>query len=632
MARVQVAFMDVDQDGDREVVVTNPWLRAVIRIPERLGEVRYGRRWSWGGRLQSLVYRPTGREFFMTAMIDPENNRPFGLPDELFASFPMAPDNGNPRWLKMGVGVFTKQGDQTRLDPLPWTWFTERHGTETAVVFRQEASGLDGYHFVYDKRYRFRPDAAWFAMDVVWKNGGPQPLASDWDIHSFHVSGAPPRASWLVAPKRAWVTCGTARFRAILKEPSPIFATSDPTEMVADRILWDLDGPGWWYALGPGDGDEFYLLRGRFEPYRGLFWHGWQAFTPQGINHVEVPAGDTAVWGFDVTLGAGGRHFVRAGEDCGMTVHRPENGRTAVVGVHAASRRRGRLRVHLLDQTGKKRQTEKKAGILRPGDPLTVTLTLPADGGLVTLEAAYEEKGRVVLHAAEPVPVAPCRPTAVLPFDGAGIPVYVAVDPALDHAEADGRYLHDHGVQCGFAVAWQGPGVQHPPVFPDCRVLCIVGDAWPPDRSGELRRWVEAGGGLLLCAPFGKLAQALGDLVPLRPVHDGTLQRADPVLSLQAGMPHTTADRLMLHPDANVRIGLWTPATARPGAVVTLRFTDADRHPAVAVASAGNGRIAAIASRVAWGSGYRSAVWDGWGQYHRACFGGLMGWLAGRWR
>lgn len=629
-ARVQVDFIDIDQDGDREVIVTNPWVRAVIRIPEHLGEVTYGRRWSWGGRLQSLIYQPTGREYFMITMIDPEDNRPFGLPDELFAAFPIDSHDGTTRWLKMGVGVFTKQGNQTRLDSLPWRWFTEQQAAETVVVFRQEASDVGGYSFVYDKRYRFKPDAAWFAMDVVWQNTGNQTIASDWDIHSFHVSGTPPHSSWLVAPKRAWISYGTTRLRSILKEPSPICATADSTEMVVDRIVWDLDGPGWWYALGPGDGDEFYLLRGRFDPYRGLFWHGWRAFTPQAINHVEVPPGETAVWGFDVTLGVGGKHFVTAGEDCGLTVHRPADGHEVLVGVHAASRRRGRVRVHLFDQGGQAHQAAENRGVLRPGEPLLVTLTLPATGDYVALDAVYEEQGRVILHTTETVPVASRRPTADLPFDGTGITVYVAVDPALDHAEADGRYLSDHGVQCGFTVTWSGPGVQAPPILSDYRVICVVGNAWPHDRSDDLRCWVEAGGGLLLCAPFGTLAQALGDLVPLQPIQDGTLQRVEPVLSLHAGQPHVTADRLMLHPDTNVRIGWWVPSAARPGAIVTLRFTSPDRHPAVAVAHAGDGRVAAMASRPAWGLGYRNAVWDGWGQYHRACFGGLIGWLAGR--
>ncbi|MDP7345278.1 MAG: helicase-related protein, partial [Alphaproteobacteria bacterium] len=46
----------------------------------------------------------------------------------------------------------------------------------------------------------------------------------------------------------------------------------------------------------------------------------WESFTPQGIHHVEVPPGDRAMWGFDVTLGRRGRHFVRAGQDCGLAV------------------------------------------------------------------------------------------------------------------------------------------------------------------------------------------------------------------------------------------------------------------------------------------------------------------------
>ena len=48
-----------------------------------------GRRSTLGGRLQCLIYKPTGREHFMPEMLDPEDVRPFDLTDELFASFPM---------------------------------------------------------------------------------------------------------------------------------------------------------------------------------------------------------------------------------------------------------------------------------------------------------------------------------------------------------------------------------------------------------------------------------------------------------------------------------------------------------------------------------------------------------------
>ena len=71
------------------MVVENAYLPAVLRFPEQQGEGFYGRRFTWGGQLQSLIYKPTGREHFMPEMLDPEDVRPFDLTDELFASFPM---------------------------------------------------------------------------------------------------------------------------------------------------------------------------------------------------------------------------------------------------------------------------------------------------------------------------------------------------------------------------------------------------------------------------------------------------------------------------------------------------------------------------------------------------------------
>ena len=108
----KVLFEDVDGDGEREVAMENSWLRAVLRFPEKLGYAFYKGRFTWGGRLQSLVYKPTGRERLLPRMIDQEGINPFGLPDELFATFPFTASGGEQRNLKMGVGVFAADGGE----------------------------------------------------------------------------------------------------------------------------------------------------------------------------------------------------------------------------------------------------------------------------------------------------------------------------------------------------------------------------------------------------------------------------------------------------------------------------------------------------------------------------------------
>lgn len=624
---VEIRFEDLDGDGDREVVVENPWLRAVLRFPEQVGEEYYGRRFTWGGRMQSLVYKPTRREHFMTEMLDPEDVRPFGLPDELFASFPLAPGpNGEPGELKMGVGVTRTSAGVPRLEPLPWTWHEEKVGAETVVVFRQEEE-VEQYSYVYEKRYRFRPDAAWFAMDVVWENRGETALESDWDIHSFHVSGAPPNSSWMVAPKRAWVSFGNTRLRTVLKEASAIFSTPDENQMVADLIDWSLDREPWWYALGPGDGDEFYLLRARFEPCRGLWWTAWEAFTPQGINHVEVPAGDRAVWGFDVTLGRDGRNFVCAGEDCGLTLDRRGSGVSAAL--HAAGERSGRLEVTVVDQKGGPHANAAAEGGAGPQAALEVDAALPAEGEYATVEAVYREGDRTLLHANELVALEERRPTAHLPADTAGLRVLIGShhDAGLPHT--DGLFLYSHALESGCAATWEKAGeLSADPA--GYEVICLVGDAWPPGQASMLREWVDGGGGLLVCAPFGDLSRELDDLLPLQPLGPGSLQAAEPPLGLKAGARHWTSDRLMLHPDGEARVGFWTPARAAGQAVVSLCFDEPGCHPAVAVAERGGGRVAGCASRPAWGTPARSAIWSGWGQYHRSLFAGLIAWLGRR--
>jgi hypothetical protein len=630
---VILRFEDVDADGDCEVVVENDWLRAVLRVPQTLGEAYYKRRWTWGGRLQSLVFRPTDREFLLPEMVDVEDIAPFGLPDELFASFPLPPVDGQPRRLKIGVGVFSGTGQNEVLEPLPWTWRqSDGADGEKIVTFRQQVDDLDGYGFVYEKRYRFRPQAAWFALDVIWENLGAKALVSDWDIHTFHDAGEPPHSAWMVAPKRAWVTCGSTRLRTVLKEASPIHVAPVLHERVWERLQWDLDGDPWWYATGPGDGDEFFLFHSRFEPYLGLWFSGYGAYTPQGISHVEVPPGDRAIWGFDVTVGTGGRNFVVAGQDCGLTIDRPAE-HQAVVSVHAAQRCPGELCVQVVEADGATGEPLRVAGNSAPGEPLRVSVELPPRGDYAVLEVTFlGAHGQALLQAREIVGLGARRPTARLPFTGGGARVFIASHHNLGHADTDGRYLAVNGTEAGFATDWSEPAsVRAPERLTDFAAVCLVGDAWPLARIDELASWVAAGGGLLLCGPFGTVAAALGDIVPLQPAGDLRMRLADPPLGLQPGEPHLTSQQLMLEPDAKVRIAHWLPTTATPGATVTLRFTDAEHHPAIAVQRVGAGRVAALASRPAWGAHYNNAAWDGWGQYYRACFAGLMGWLTGRW-
>ena len=659
---MEVLFTDTDGDGEREILVENDYLRAVLRYPEKLGYAFYKGRFTWGGRLQSLEYKPTGREFFLPTMVDLEEINPFGLPDELFAAFPFVDADGRQRRLKMGVGVFAADDDRD-FQALPWTWHEEEANGERVIVFRQEVEGLGGYTYLYEKRYRFRPQAAWFALDIAWENRGRTPLASAWDVHTFHAAGVPPHTAWLVAPKRAWRSCGRSRVRTFIKEPSPIFATPAVEDMVSDRLLWDMDGTPWWYATGPADGDEFYLMRSRFDADWGMFWAGYGAYTPQAICNVEVPPGQCARWGFDVTLGVGGRHFVAAGRDCGLTLDR--QAKRAVVCLHGAAPAVAELAVDLNNQMGTSLDRNQITGETAPGRPLHLELDLPAEGDYVELDLSGRNGGEFV-QAREIVPLRDVRPTALLPFDGAGSAVFAAVQHGLERPEADGRYLWCHGTQAGFAVDWTAPGVRVPACLDDCAVLCLVGDAWPLERLEELRAWVRAGGGLLMTAPFGDLAAAFGDWMPLQPredrplltedqivagaglqryaeaqwtvdtgrriwrrLHTQTLEEVTPVVGLQLATPHCTSERLMLEPDAKVRIADWTPCTAVADAMVPLRYTDAEQHPALGLRTSGRGRLAAVASRPAWGTDYRNVVWDGWGQYHRAFWAGLMGWLAG---
>ena len=157
---MEVLFTDTDGDGEREILVENAYLRAVLRYPEKLGYAFYKGRFTWGGRLQSLEYTPTGREFFLPTRLDLEEINPFGLPDELFAAFPFVDADGRQRRLKMGVGVFAADDDRD-FQALPWTWHEEEANGERVIVFRQEVEGLGGYAYLYEKRYRFRTGFPW---------------------------------------------------------------------------------------------------------------------------------------------------------------------------------------------------------------------------------------------------------------------------------------------------------------------------------------------------------------------------------------------------------------------------------------------------------------------------------------
>ncbi len=88
----------------------------------------------------------------------------------------------------------------------------------------------------------------------------------------------------------------------------------------------------------------------------------------------------------------------------------------------------------------------------------------------------------------------------------------------------------------------------------------------------------------------------------------------------------------MFAPDADVKVAWRAHSTLHPDALATIDYTDDPGYPACAVMSLGMGKVAGLSTRPAFGAGPRNAIWDGWGQYHRACFAGLMGWLSSAWK
>ena len=236
-----------------------------------------------------------------------------------------------------------------------------------------------------------------------------------------------------------------------------------------------------------------------------------------------------------------------------------------------------------------------------------------------------------MLQTEEIVPCEPLRPTAHLPFEGGGRRVFAISDPNIEDHQVDYLHFCSHALQCGFHAEWSQAGPTIPDSLEGLAVVCIVGDGWPQERIDELAGWTRDGGGLLLCAPFRDLVQALGSLSPLVPDGDGSLQVCDPPLGLSQATAHPTADSLLMGSGERLKIARWTPAKAVAGAQVTLSFTDEYQHPAVALHEVGKGRVIAVASRPAWGEGSHAVIWDGWGQYTRAFWGGLMGWASRCW-
>ncbi len=244
---------------------------------------------------------------------------------------------------------------------------------------------------------------------------------------------------------------------------------------------------------------------------------------------MEVPPGETALWGFDVILREGGRHFVAAGEDCGLIVQRPDESDVVVAAVHAASPRRGKLIVHLLDHEGRLHQSIAKEGEIEPGEPLQEILNVPPTGDFATVEVSYLEKDRTVLQSVERVPLADYSPSSTLPFTGKGHQVFIGVDPDLEHGEHDGTYLQCHALDAGFSVAWNGPGDDPPSILADYSVVAVVGNAWPAARIDELVNWVKSGGGLLVCAPSYLANEVLQQVLPLIPMRAGSYLDEEPL-------------------------------------------------------------------------------------------------------
>jgi len=634
---------DLNDDGERELVIENRLVKLVVLRPENKGEEKYDSRFVWGGWITDVILKPINFNaviggFFQQGDIDWKKH-PTGLPAEFEKRILINSEGETATFLKIGVGEMKSRklpdgrwAKGKLIKTFPWTMsvLDMEDGSKKITFAQSGASGSAAYTLT--NSIIVPPDKPTFGMEVSLGNTGDIPLDTDWYVHPFFSFGGFGGKCWQCIP----LSLGGGRMRyecfalPTMEAPGTVWGWLTPREIGNER----------WYATGCEKNGAFMVVRWNYETLRIRNWLHGHTYAIEPFVKLDLKPGEARTWCVDVMLGSGMDGVNRAAPEGALSVQRNRGNRIRVKFYAAAHLKDVSFRMAIREGSKEVRFiAEKVFGTLAPGETAQWECNAGENAYGRAIKVSVLSGGMEILsHQLH----CPTRENEAFERKWRermrGKKVLVALGAGDERTMLREKLylqscLKNLGVNADF---FEG----EIPALEGYRILLMNG-AVKNLEAEAIRKWLEKGNGLFACAPFpSSLSEILpvsgGELIESEPFRWNAQRSGDEQFEslwsrrwhLQRVAPHPITDGLPFWSETNQSIGRFYRVAVKRGGRVLLRYSPV-HSPALVVGRVGNGRVAVMMNPVLWGEPRHWILWGAFSEYHRELLQRTVGWVAG---
>ncbi|NOZ22795.1 MAG: hypothetical protein GXP25_17080 [Planctomycetes bacterium] len=640
---VRIVLSDLDKDGEAEVVIENDYLKLVALLPQGKGVEKYDTRFVWGGCITDVISKPTGLnhvigKYYRDGDIDWNHPHYLGLPDQFEKRVSLDATEVMQSELLIGVGILARQKSPTGkwskwtlAKTAPWTFQVEDRadGGKTAR-FTQNLTTDYGYAYELTRRIRVEPESSVFRIETTLRNTGNKPIHTDWYLHPFFAYGGYGGECWQEIPLSIGEKTG-ARTESYalptMQSPGTVWGWLTSPELGGES----------WFATGGGGKELFFAARWDFPLLRLRNWLRGHTYAIEPFTKIDLPPGKDSTWGMDIILGSGMSRVAHVNRHGAFDARMPKADQFEILFMPTTPIAKGNIHIRIesqdgvgiFDETRKIKNCEAGAtrripvDVLLPDEsPVRVQVTV-TEGTAKRMQAAR------IINPQKAVPGPPAKRLA-------GKRVLIVSDSNDRTRRNELLYLCAALRREGASIESASPA-KLPALSPFDAVVLLSATGLD---FGDLRRYVESGGGLFATAPFDI------SLRPLLPI-DGIPERIEmtdrpkmpersgdpraeniPALRnhLVPGIEHPIHQGLPLYPQTYQSIGTFYRVKAKRDSAVVLRYSHGS-SPALVIDS--KKRIAAFMSPLAWGEPPHWILWGAFSEYHRELMTRIVIWCCG---
>jgi len=645
--------VDINADGEKEIIVENEYLRMRISNPQSLGQEKYGVRFVWGGLVEGITFLPTAKKYFRPLEQRRNDEDVVGIPEEFEVQDDLGYVDGKHLAHKIGIGL--GEGDprlrdtyKKLLELYPWK-YEKVSGAKGRVTLRftQESRVINGKGYKLVREIVVRDKSSSVAIRNRLKNIGQWPLETEWFTHNAYGWAEAWDESWYQYPIRV---SSNGKFH-VLNESATI-----PGYQQMKRWLWGWQdrhelGPISFYAVGNHKTGDILTVSSDTSYKRVRVCTSNIHYFPEPMIDVSLAPGEEKAWEFAYFFAKGLSRLSGCGVAGAMDVSLNTKGNISVKAATSIQAQSVKYSLNIEQNEKKVKSYEGVLSNCSPLGPVETELDFPFPPGI------YEVSGTLSVPGEEPVRIIDTLaketvfPTArIRPVRGEN-KILIVSSTFPKRRSLDEFCLIDALLHAGFTFE-KKTVAELEGLNEYASVFCFKAESIAPEKVRLLQDYVRNGGGLVWLPPFPFETEGIGDLLPVVSAPDkkgrkttsadgwAWANESDDVarsrISLKAVTAHPIIDELALYPGTYQYISKFHRLDPKEKSSVllnyytrmTLRGQSRD-YPALVIGQFGKGRIAVFGSDISWGMPAHFIVWSGFGNFHRKLLAQMMLWTAG---